>query len=105
MPIVHRGLLTLRRFRRGPLRVLASKLYSEPLLRLQCASVGDDLFDEEKYAKNSRPSLDLSRKAGNSIGRTRLNYSRRWDMRTFQVGDDCSIGYRPNSSLALLFRW
>jgi acetyltransferase-like isoleucine patch superfamily enzyme len=94
VPIVHRGLLTLRRFRRGPLRVLASKLYSEPLLRLQCTSVGEDLLVEENMPKIlGHLSICLGK-------RVTLSGEQVWiaagggSVRTLQVGDDCSIGYQ-----------
>lgn len=93
VPVIHPALLTLRRFRRGPLRILASKLYSEPMLRLQCASVGEGLLVEENMPKILG---NLSIRLGT---RVTLSGEQVWiaagsGLRTLQVGDDCSIGYQ-----------
>jgi len=46
IPLLHPLLLAERQFRKGPLRLMASKLYYEPLLRLECERVGDGLLLE-----------------------------------------------------------
>src|SRR5216683_1684254 len=51
IPGIHHILLGERKFRRGPLRLLASKLYYEPLLKLSCRSIGAGLFLYEDMPK------------------------------------------------------
>jgi len=51
IPVLHRLLLAERRFRKGALRLFASKIYYEPLLRLQCQAVGDRLLLHEDIPK------------------------------------------------------
>lgn len=51
IPLLHPFLLGERRFRKGPLRLLASKLYHEPLLKLQCQMVGSGLLLYEDMPK------------------------------------------------------
>ena len=51
VPLLHHALLAERRIRKGPLRLLASKLYYEPLLRLQCERVGKGLLLYEDIPK------------------------------------------------------
>lgn len=51
IPGLHRLLLAEREFRKGPLRLLASKLYYEPLLRLKCAEIGPGLLLHEGMPK------------------------------------------------------
>src|SRR5450755_3167482 len=51
VPLLHPLLLGERRFRKGPLRILASKLYYEPLLRLHCEAVGKGLLLHEDMPK------------------------------------------------------
>ena len=51
IPVFHHLLLAERRFRRGPLRLLWTKIYDEPLFRLQCDSVGAGLLLFEEMPK------------------------------------------------------
>ena len=51
VPLLHHALLAERRFRKGPLRLFASKVYYEPLLRMQCQSVGKGLLLHEDMPK------------------------------------------------------
>lgn len=90
---LHHLLLAERRFRKGPLRLLWSKLYHAPLLRLQCERVGAGLLlfeDMPKIMGNLRVTLGA---------RVRLDGGQVWTAagsgaaKTLEVGDDCSIGY------------
>jgi acetyltransferase-like isoleucine patch superfamily enzyme len=94
IPGLHHMLLAERRFRKGPLRLLWSKLYHEPLLRLQCDSVGEDLLlleDMPKIIGNLRVTLGA---------RVRLNGEQVWiaagtgAVKTLEIGDDTGIGHR-----------
>jgi acetyltransferase-like isoleucine patch superfamily enzyme len=94
IPGVHHGLLAARRFRRGPLRLLWSKVYHEPLLRMQCAEVGPGLLlleDMPKIIGNLRVTLGA---------RVRLNGEQVWlaagdgTAKTLEIGDDTGIGHR-----------
>jgi acetyltransferase-like isoleucine patch superfamily enzyme len=51
IPIFHHLLLAERRFRGGPWRVFWIKIYSEPLLRMQCSKVGPGLVLYENMPK------------------------------------------------------
>jgi acetyltransferase-like isoleucine patch superfamily enzyme len=93
IPGVHHLLLAERRFRKGPLRLLWSKLYHEPLLRLQCGSVGNGLLLLEGMPKiigNLRVNLGA---------RVRLNGQQVWIAtgdgapKTLEIGDDSGIGF------------
>ena len=93
IPGVHHLLLAERRFRKGPFRLLCSKLYHEPLLRMQCAKVGDGLLlleDMPKILGNLRVSLGA---------RVRLNGQQVWIAagdgapKTLEIGDDTGIGF------------
>jgi acetyltransferase-like isoleucine patch superfamily enzyme len=93
IPGAHHLLLGERRFRRGPLRLLWNKLYSEPLLRLQCESVGHGLLLYEGMPKiigNLRVNLGT---------RVHLNGEQVWiaagdgTAKTLEIGDDSGIGY------------
>jgi acetyltransferase-like isoleucine patch superfamily enzyme len=93
LPGVHDALLAERHFRKGPLRLLASKLYHEPLLRLQCHSVGSGLLlheDAPKILGNLSVSLGE---------RVTLSGAQVWiaagsgPLRHLEIGDDCSIGH------------
>jgi acetyltransferase-like isoleucine patch superfamily enzyme len=93
IPGAHHLLLEERRFRRGPLRLLWNKVYSEPLLRLQCGSVGDGLLLYEGMPKilgNLRVNLGA---------RVHLNGQQVWIAagdgapKTLEIGDDSGIGY------------
>ena len=93
VPGVHHLQLGERRFRRGPLRFLWSKLYNEPLLRLQCDSVGQGLLlceDMPKIMGNRRVTLGAH---------VKLNGGQVWvaagggSPNTLVIGDDSGIGY------------
>jgi acetyltransferase-like isoleucine patch superfamily enzyme len=93
VPGLHHLLLAERRFRRGPLRLLWSKLYDTPLLRMQCDSVGPGLLlfeDMPKIMGNLRIHLGA---------RVKLNGGQVWiatgsgAAKTLEVGDDSGIGY------------
>jgi acetyltransferase-like isoleucine patch superfamily enzyme len=94
IPGVHHALLAERRFRTGPLRLLWSKIYHEPLLRMQCASVGPGLLlleDMPKIIGNLKVTLGA---------RVTLNGEQVWlaagdgSQRTLEIGDDTGIGHR-----------
>jgi acetyltransferase-like isoleucine patch superfamily enzyme len=94
IPGIHHLLLAERRFRRGPLSLLWSKIYHEPLLRLQCESVGPGLLlfeDMPKIMGNLRVKLGA---------RIKLNGEQVWiatgpgTAKTLEVGDDTGIGHR-----------
>ncbi len=93
IPGVHHLLLAERRFRKGPLRLLWSKIYHEPLLRMQCERVGAGLLlfeDMPKILGNLRVTLGE---------RVRLNGEQVWiaagsgAARTLEIGDDSGIGH------------
>jgi len=93
IPGLHHLLLAERRLRKGPLRLLWSKVYHEPLLRLQCESVGAGLLlfeDMPKILGNLRVTLGA---------RVRLNGEQVWiaagggTAKTLEIGDDTGIGY------------
>jgi acetyltransferase-like isoleucine patch superfamily enzyme len=94
IPGVHRLLLAERRFRKGPLRLLVSKLYYEPLLRLQCVECGTGLLLHE----------DMPKILGNlSIylgARVVLSGAQVWiaggsgPPKMLRVGDECSLGHK-----------
>ncbi len=93
IPLLHAFLLGERRFRKGPLRFLASKLYYEPLLRLHCESVGKGLLlheDMPKILGNLRVRLG---------DRVTLSGAQVWigagsgAVRHLDIGDDCYIGH------------
>jgi acetyltransferase-like isoleucine patch superfamily enzyme len=94
LPGIHHLLLAERRFRKGPLRLLWSKIYHEPLLRLQCDKVGAGLLlfeDMPKIMGNLRVTLG---------DRVRLNGEQVWIAagsgaeKTLEIGDDTGIGHR-----------
>jgi acetyltransferase-like isoleucine patch superfamily enzyme len=94
VPGLHHVLLAERRFRKGPLRLFCSKIYHEPLLRLQCESVGPGLLlfeDMPKIIGNLRAKLGA---------RVRLNGEQVWiaagsgAAKTLEIGDDTGIGHR-----------
>jgi len=93
LPGVHHLLLAEHRFRNGPLRLLWSKLYHEPLLRLQCERVGEGLLLYEGMPKimgNLRVTLGA---------RVKLNGAQVWvaagdgSPKTLSIGDDSGIGF------------
>jgi acetyltransferase-like isoleucine patch superfamily enzyme len=93
VPGVHDALLAERRFRRGPLRLLWNKFYHEPLLRMQCDSVGEGLLLYEGMPKilgNLRVTLGA---------RVKLNGEQVWiaagdgTPKTLEIGDDAGVGY------------
>jgi acetyltransferase-like isoleucine patch superfamily enzyme len=93
VPGVHHLLLAERRFRTGPLRLFWSKLYHEPLLRLQCDSVGEALLLYEGMPKimgNLQVTLG---------SRVKLNGEQVWmaagdgTPKTLVIGDDSGIGF------------
>ena len=93
VPGVHHLLLAERRFRTGPLRLLWNKIYHEPLLRLQCASVGDGLTLYEGMPKiigNLHVTLGA---------RVKLNGEQVWiaagdgTAKTLVIGDDTGVGF------------
>jgi acetyltransferase-like isoleucine patch superfamily enzyme len=94
IPIVHSLLLAERRFRNGPLRLLASKLYHEPLLRLQCREVGRGLLLYEDMPKI------LGRLAIRLGSRVTLSGEQVWigagigAPKQLEIGDDSYIGHR-----------
>ena len=94
VPLLHPFLLAERRFRKGPLRLLASKLYYEPLLRLHCETVGTGLLlyeDMPKILGNLRLRLGA---------RVTLSGAQVWigagsgALKHLDIGDDCYIGHR-----------
>jgi len=94
VPGLHHLLLAERRFRKGPLRLLWSKIYHEPLLRMQCEQVGPGLLlfeDMPKIIGNLRITLGA---------RVRLNGEQVWmaagggTAKTLEIGDDTGIGHR-----------
>jgi acetyltransferase-like isoleucine patch superfamily enzyme len=94
VPGLHHLLLAERRFRKGPLRLFCSKAYYEPLLRLQCESVGPGLLlfeDMPKIIGNLRAKLGA---------RVRLNGEQVWiaagsgAAKTLEIGDDTGVGHR-----------
>jgi acetyltransferase-like isoleucine patch superfamily enzyme len=93
IPLLHSALLAERRFRKGPLRLFASKVYYEPLLRLQCQSVGKGLLLHEDMPKIMG---NLSVRLGE---RVTLSGGQVWiaagsgPLKQLEVGDDCSIGH------------
>jgi len=93
IPGVHHLLLAERRFRKGPLRLMWSKVYHEPLLRMQCESVGPGLLlfeDMPKIMGNLRITLGA---------RVRLNGEQVWiaagsgAAKRLAIGDDTGIGF------------
>jgi acetyltransferase-like isoleucine patch superfamily enzyme len=93
VPGVHHALLAERRFRRGPLRLLWNKLYHEPLLRLQCDSVGEGVLLYEGMPKilgNLRVTLGA---------RVKLNGQQVWiaagdgTPKKLTIGDETGIGF------------
>jgi len=93
VPGLHRLLLAERQFRRGPLLLVWNKIYREPLLRLQCASVGKGLILFEGIPKimgNLRVTLGE---------RVKLNGEHVWiaagdgSEKTLEIGDDSGIGF------------
>ena len=93
VPGVHHLLMAERRFRKGPFRLLWGKVYHEPLLRMQCESVGDGLLLLETMPKiigNLRANLGA---------RIQLNGEQVWiaagdgSPKTLEIGDDSAIGF------------
>ena len=93
VPGVHHLLLAERRLRKGPLRLLWSKLYHTPLLRLQCERVGPGLLLFENMPKimgNLRVTLGAH---------VRLEGEQVWiaagdgTAKTLEIGDDTHVGY------------
>jgi acetyltransferase-like isoleucine patch superfamily enzyme len=93
VPGLHHLLLAERRFRRGPLRLFWSKVYDEPLLRLQCHAVGEGLMVNGAMPKilgNLRVTLGA---------RVRLEAGQVWTAagqgtaKTLDIGDDTGIGF------------
>lgn len=93
IPGLHHLLLAERRFRKGPLRLLWSKFYDTPLLRMQCERAGEGLLLFEEMPKimgNLRIRLGA---------RVKLNGGQVWmaagggAAKILEVGDDSSIGY------------
>jgi acetyltransferase-like isoleucine patch superfamily enzyme len=93
IPGLHHMLLAERRFRRGPLRLLWSKIYGEPLLRLQCEQVGKGLLLFEGMPKIIG---NLRARLGTGV---RLNGEHVWiaagdgSPKTLEIGDDTGIGF------------
>ena len=93
VPLLHHALLAERRFRKGPLRLFASKVYYEPLLRMQCQSVGRSLLLHEDMPKIMG---NLSIRLGD---RVTLSGAQVWiaagsgPVKLLEIGDDCSIGH------------
>jgi len=94
IPGVHHLLLAERRFRRGPLSLFWSKFYHEPLLRMQCQSVGPGLLLLEGMPKilgNLRVTIGA---------RAQFNGEQVWlaagdgSPRYLTIGDDAGIGHR-----------
>jgi acetyltransferase-like isoleucine patch superfamily enzyme len=93
IPGLHHLLLAERRFRIGPLRLLWNKLYHQPLLRLQCDSVGKGVLVYEGMPKiigNLRITLGA---------RVSLDGELVWmaagggSPKTLIIGDDSGIGF------------
>lgn len=93
IPGLHHLLLAERRFRTGPMRLLWNKVYHEPLLRLQCESVGPGLLLYEGMPKilgNLRVKIGA---------RLKLNGEQVWiaagdgTVKTLEIGDDTGIGF------------
>ena len=93
IPGVHHALLAERRFRKGPLRLLASKLYYEPLLRMQCVTAGPGLLLHEDIPKIIG---NLSIYLGE---RVILSGAQVWiaagsgAAKELRIGDHCSLGH------------
>jgi len=94
VPLLHAFLLEERRFRKGPLRLLASKLYYEPLLKLHCETVGKGLLlyeDMPKILGNLRVRLG---------DRVTLSGAQVWigagsgPVKHLDIGDDSYVGHR-----------
>jgi acetyltransferase-like isoleucine patch superfamily enzyme len=93
VPFLHPALLGERRFRKGPLRLLASKLYHEPLFRLQCKSVGDGLLLHEDMPKIiGNLSIRLGERVTLSGGQVWIAAGS-GPAKYLEIGDDCSIGH------------
>jgi acetyltransferase-like isoleucine patch superfamily enzyme len=93
VPGLHHLLLAERRFRTGPLRLLWNKIYHEPLLRLQCDSMGTEVLLYEGMPKimgNLRVTLG---------SRVHLDGEQVWiaagdgGPKTLSIGDDTGIGF------------
>jgi len=93
VPGLHHLLLAERRFRTGPLTLLWNKLYHQPLLRLQCESVGQGVLLYEGMPKiigNLRITLGA---------RVNLDGQLVWMAagggapKTLSIGDDSGIGF------------
>jgi acetyltransferase-like isoleucine patch superfamily enzyme len=93
IPGLHHLLLAERRFRTGPLRLLWNKIYHEPLLRLQCDSMGTEVLLYEGMPKilgNLRVTLG---------SRVHLDGQQVWmatgdgSPKTLSIGDDTGIGF------------
>lgn len=93
IPVLHRALLAERRFRKGPLRLLASKMYHEPLFRLQCERAGDGLLLHEDMPKViGNLSINLGKHVTLSGGQVWVAAGSGPQKALF-VGDDCSLGH------------
>jgi acetyltransferase-like isoleucine patch superfamily enzyme len=94
VPLLHPFLLGERRFRKGPLRILASKIYYEPLLRLQCEAVGSGLLlheDMPKILGNLR--IRLGERVALSGAQTWIGAGSGVPTR-LEIGDDSYLGHR-----------
>ncbi|HUJ52609.1 MAG TPA: acyltransferase [Steroidobacteraceae bacterium] len=104
LPGVHDALLAERRFRKGPLRLLTSKLYYEPLLRRQCQSVGRGLLLHEEVPKIiGNLSVRLGERVTLSGAQVWISAGR-GRLTQLEVGDDCSIGYGAEFAVGDLIR-
>jgi acetyltransferase-like isoleucine patch superfamily enzyme len=94
IPVLHAFLLGERRFRKGPLRLLLSKLYYEPLLKLQCETVGKGLLLHEDVPKILG---NLNIRIGQRVA---LSGAQVWigagsgSRKQLQIDDDAYIGHR-----------
>jgi acetyltransferase-like isoleucine patch superfamily enzyme len=93
IPVVHHFLLAERRFRRGPLRAFWNKIYSEPLLRMQCSQAGPGLVLYENMPKILG---DLDIRLGRNVT---LSGAQSWiaggpgSRAVFSIGDCSYLGY------------
>lgn len=93
IPGIHHLLLAERKFRKGPLRHLISKIYYEPLLRMQCLQVGPGLILHEDMPKIlRRPVIALG-------ANVELSGAQVWiaagdaPVKRIEIGDNTYVGH------------
>lgn len=93
IPVFHHVLLAERKFRRGPLRAFWNKVYSAPLLRMQCSRSGRGLVLYENLPK-ILGNLDI--RLGSNVT---LSGGQSWmaggpgTRAVLSVGDNSYLGY------------